>query len=136
MKGKIFSLDDANSTLPLVRRIVVDVKACTKLVERFERYRDIEVDDAGLRAEYTDKLGRLAVRLRECGEELSALGCFLEDARTGTVKFYGERDGRIVYFAWRLGEPRVSSWYPLEKSFLDRRPLDDGGRVRENAQGL
>lgn len=121
MRGKIFTPDEATRMLPLLRRIAIDAKACTKLVDRYERALAADDDNPG---DLPEKLDALATRLDELRAEIDELGCVLEDAREGVVKFYGEQGSSIVYLAWRLGEARVAYWYPTDKPWTDRRLID------------
>lgn len=121
MRGKIFTPEEASRMVPLLRRIAIDAKACTKLTDRYERALAAGGDDSG---EFPEKLDSLGARLTELRAETEELGCFLEDAREGVIKFYGELGSRIVYLAWKLGETHVASWYPIDKPWTDRRPID------------
>ncbi|MCA9320185.1 MAG: DUF2203 domain-containing protein [Planctomycetes bacterium] len=128
MKGKIFTRDDATRMIPLLRRIATDTKACQKLIDRHERAIRALKDRSGSKvdaelADHRAKLTQLAERQASCAKELEELGCFLDDARQGIVKLYGEINSRIVYFTWMLGEPEVSFWHPIEKTHTDRQPI-------------
>jgi hypothetical protein len=140
MKGKIFTPEEVTRMLPLVRRIVIDLKACATLVRRHERaIREIESQAAQAQVgpsedalrEHRDKIHALNEKSESCEQELSELGGLVEDASQGIVKFYGERESRIVFYTWRLGEGRVGSWYPIEKTYADRMSIDDNEPVAE-----
>lgn len=140
MKGRIFTPEEVTRMLPLVRRIVMDLKACATLVRRHERdilQIETEAEKAGtdpsedaLR-EHQTKINALREKSRSCEQELVELGGQVEDDARGIVKFYGERELRIVYYTWRLGEGRVGSWYPIEKTYADRMSIDDDRPLAE-----
>ena len=141
MKGKIFTREEGTAMIPLLRRIATDVKACTKLIDRHERAlaaiakqgdEDLEAVQAE-REEHESKLEQLRERIARCEKELEELGCFLDDAAKGVIKFYGEMGSRIVYLTWMLGEPEVSFWHPIEKTHGDRQAIDGDEKVAENA---
>ncbi|MEE9392341.1 MAG: DUF2203 family protein [Planctomycetota bacterium] len=134
MKGKIFSAEEVTRMLPLVRRIVMNLRACSTLLSRHERQiaeLELEAECSGqdpsedALAEHREKIAVLREKSAACEQELNDLGGHLEDASRGIAKFYGERDSRIVYLTWRLGESTVSWWHPIEKTYRDRLPLDD-----------
>ncbi|MEZ6195051.1 MAG: DUF2203 family protein [Planctomycetota bacterium] len=140
MKGKIFTPDEITRMLPLVRRIVMDVKACSTLIRRHERAifeiellaeQSSEAPSEDRIAEHREKIIALKEKAATCERELSELGGEVEDASRGIVKFYGERAARIVFYTWRLGEGRVEFWYPVDKTYGDRRSIDDGEPVAE-----
>ena len=126
---KLFTVDHANRTLPLVRRIVEDV------VREHQRWQDTiaELDSLAVEAR-TDlpdpRLKRLesqvALIARELDAfqaELEALGIQLKDRRVGLIDFPSELDGRRVLLCWRLGEPSVQFWHDEDAGFSGRQPL-------------
>ena len=143
MKGKIFTQADASRTLPLVRRIVLDVKACSKLIERHERHLSHPDVIGGVAHEPTasevsvihEKIRSLRERIKLCHTELEQLGWFLVDGRAGLAHCYGEIGGQIVYLSWRLGENGVNFWHATDKSHVERKKIDGGERVTEGASG-
>lgn len=121
---KLFTLAQANATLPLVRRIAQD------LAEAFRRIAGLETQarstPAGpnreaLRAEYH----RCVDQLRELSEEISDIGCELKDPRIGLIDFPSMHDSRVVYLCWKLGEDRVSHWHETSEGYAGRREMDE-----------
>ena len=62
-------------------------------------------------------------RTLELLDELEALGGLLRDYEQGSVDFYGEVDGEIVYLCWQRGEHHVQHWHRLDEGFSKRRPI-------------
>jgi hypothetical protein len=134
----LFSVEQANRTLPLVRRIVEDIvrehrRWQEKILEleliastaakatgterptgapRDERIAAIEQDAMAI-ARDIDVFER----------ELEELGIVLKDRRLGLIDFPGEVDGRRVWLCWRLGEPAVQYWHDLDAGYAGRQPL-------------
>ncbi len=134
----LFSVEQANSTLPLVRRIVEDIvrehrRWQEKLLELElvastaasavggegqggtapgERVTEIERDAMAI-ARDIDAFER----------ELEGLGIVLKDRRLGLIDFPGEIDGRRVWLCWRLGEPAVQYWHDLDAGYAGRQPV-------------
>lgn len=75
-------------------------------------------------AKARDAMAATEVVLRERLGELTELGIELKDPSTGLIDFRSQRDGRIVYLCWRLGEPRIDWWHDLEAGFAGRQPLE------------
>ncbi len=129
MKGKIFTLDEAERALPLVKSIVKDV------MDRYStlrsRLKELQIGrDAFLAATSTDPrrdlpndVADVVDELRSYVEELEGLGCFLKDPEIGLVDFYGEIGGEIVYFCWRYGEDKVAYWHGLYAGYAGRKPI-------------
>jgi len=124
-----FTVDQANRTLPLVRKIVEDV------VRQHRLWREtiLELDlvastaSAGAPPQRASQLERdatlLARELDGYQRELEALGIQLKDRRLGLVDFPSEMGGRHVLLCWRLGEPEVQFWHEIDSGFGGRQPL-------------
>ncbi|HTT67654.1 MAG TPA: DUF2203 domain-containing protein [Gemmatimonadales bacterium] len=127
---KVFTVEQANRALPLVRRIVQDIVAehpqWKDLVSRYE------LAAAGARPEWGESLEQLklrgeidvlARRINGYVDELAGVGCLLKGFEEGLVDFYGYQEGRLVFLCWRLGEERVTHWHDLDAGFGGRRPI-------------
>ncbi len=124
-----FTVEQANRTLPLVRRIVEDI------VDQHRRWREtiLELDlvsqaghpdDQTPRAEGLVRQARdLSRELESCQRELRELGVQLKDSRLGLVDFPSEIAGRTVLLCWRLGEPEVQFWHEVNAGYAGRQPL-------------
>jgi hypothetical protein len=133
--ARLFTIDQANAMLPLVRAITSDLARLARdVMERRHRLalltagRDLKPGDP-----YSDELAHMevelerdAVRLQEYVEELRDLGVEPKGAVEGLVDFPCELDGRIVFLCWRLGEPEVLYWHDLDSGFAGRQPLTAG----------
>ena len=128
--ARLFTQEQANSTLPLVRRIVRDI------VTLYPVWRDhvetYAVHAANASAEHPDPLAeqaarevqRLAGEIEGCLRELSDLGVeYKQPMDAGLVDFPGLVDGEEVYLCWRYDEPEVAHWHARDEGFAGRRPL-------------
>lgn len=122
---KLFSVQEANRALALVRRITSDIVARAKQLATIET--DLAVAKAGAdqRAveNLTDTRAELRERLREYIDELAEIGVLLKDVEIGLVDFPALRKGRLVYLCWRLGEDAVSHWHEQGDGFAGRQPI-------------
>lgn len=126
---QLFTVDQANRTLPLVRRIVEDV------VRSHRRWQEaiVELDllVPGVRADLPDprattlerEIQSIARDIDQFQGELEALGIQLKDRRMGLIDFPSEMDGQRVLLCWRLGEPSVQYWHDEQSGYAGRRPL-------------
>lgn len=128
---KLFTLEEAERTLPLVRRIVEDVMA------EYPRWRaavaTFEVLAAGARAEEGESAELIAAReavvahadrINDFLQELQELGCLFKGFDAGLVDFYSLRDDRPIFLCWKLGEPQITHWHDIETGFAGRQPID------------
>ena len=125
---KLFTVEQANRTLPLVRRIVEDIVQ----QHRFWREKILELDllastGRGEGRGRADELERdaqvLAREIEGFKRELEELGMQLKDPRLGLVDFPSEMYGRPVLLCWRLGEPEVGFWHEIDAGYAGRQPL-------------
>jgi hypothetical protein len=58
-----------------------------------------------------------------CMGELENLGIVVRDPAIGLIDFPGERDGKGVFWCWRLGEDEIAWWHPTDVGFSGRQPL-------------
>ena len=129
---KLFTIDEANRALPLVRRIVADLR------DEYHTWRELmaryEIIAAGTRAylgedqyevDLRHELAERATRLDGLLDELKAVGCELKDFELGLVDFYALLDDRLVFLCWRLGEPRIEYWHEVDAGIAGRQPVDE-----------
>jgi hypothetical protein len=127
--SRLFSVEDANRTLPLVRRIVEDVVR----QHRVWREKILELDLVASSARPDESRDRAAQLEREAQavareidgyqRELEELGILLKDRRMGLVDFPSEMAGRRVLLCWRLGEGEVQFWHDEDAGYAGRQPL-------------
>jgi hypothetical protein len=126
---RIFTVEEANRTLPLVSRIVDDLVRDHRLWE--DKVREFELATVGASPEHPDAIAELlqseAQRLARDIEgyiaELSDLGVIVKGMDTGLVDFRGQMDGRDVYYCWKLGETSVMYWHEIDAGFVGRQRL-------------
>jgi hypothetical protein len=126
---KIFTVEEANRTLPLVSRIVDDLVRGHKMWE--DKVREFELATVGSSPERPDAIAellqaeaqRLAVDIEGYIAELNDLGVICKGMGTGLVDFRGQIDGRDVFYCWKLGEPSVLYWHEIDAGFIGRQRL-------------
>ena len=120
-----FTVEEANRTLPLVRRVVEDIldghAELERLATRLKEARDAGDDE-------TERSVRTAAqemsnRIDGFVSELEKIGCLFKGAPQGLVDFHSYRDGRPVFLCWQFGEDEVLFWHELDAGFGGRRPL-------------
>lgn len=128
---KLYSVEEAERTLPLVRRIVGDV------VNTFQKFEQARNERLNLGGKLNPGSGRedqaFALETRmQCLEaellrycvELQDLDIELKDYRSGLIDFYSHYQDRLVYLCWKLGEgDRIEWWHDLNAGFRGRAPI-------------
>jgi hypothetical protein len=140
--ARIFTVDQANAMLPLVRAITSDLTTTAReLVERRHRFalltagRDLKPGDpyAEELTHAEAELEKDAAKVQEYLRELVALGVEPKGAVEGLIDFPAVVDGRIIYLCWRLGEPLVQHWHELDAGFAGRQSLASAGPAASDA---
>jgi hypothetical protein len=128
---KLFTLQEAERTLPLVRRIVSDLTveypAWRAAVGRFELVTGGARADWGETQELVaarDEVTRHADRINRYLQELEGIGCVFKGFEGGLVDFYSLREDRPIFLCWRLGEDRIGHWHEIDTGFGGRQPID------------
>jgi len=140
-KPTVFTVHEANATLPLVRAIVGDLVRLGK--EVYERRRRLAALLDGRPAEENDpyreellqterELAKDNRQLREYAGELRQLGIHPAGATEGWVDFPTVIDGRDAYLCWRHGESEVLHWHTRRNEHRRRRPLVAGSVAGED----
>ncbi len=136
-KRKLFSVEEANKALPLVRAIVGDIVRQYRVVEGLQQRLSTVLTDRRRPSDdlYSEELiqskNELEAeedKLRSYIEELKNLGVELK-SEEGLCDFRSMMGGREVYLCWRLGEPEVMFWHELDAGFAGRQRLTK--RVRD-----
>lgn len=125
-----FTIEQANATLPLVRRIVSDLLQLhprwRAAVAAFETEQAIVSASGETESARLSRLeaGHLAGEIEACLEELEQVGCVFKGFDAGLVDFPCLLDGRDVYLCWQHDELRIEHWHELDGGFAGRQPLD------------
>jgi hypothetical protein len=129
---RIFTLEQANAMLPLVRAIVRDLAELSRdVLDRRERLAFLLAGrDANTKDLYGDELAQIEEelhkdndRLREYVRELHELGVEPKNGPEGLVDFRCLMDGRVVYLCWKYDEPEIRFWHELDAGFAGRQSL-------------
>jgi hypothetical protein len=126
---QLFTVDQANRTLPLVRKIVEDVVSEHRRWQ--EALAELDLLMTGARADFPDprvavverRIQSIARDIEAFRRELETLGIQLKDGRRGLIDFPSEYDGRPMLLCWELGESSVQFWHDEESGYAGRQPL-------------
>lgn len=134
MRAK-FSVEEANRTLPLVRRIVSDaVRDYWRWQEKVREYEEVaanrKVDQPSDEAERLEhEAQQLARDIDGYIAEIRQLGVEMKGIDSGLVDFPSEVNGRPVLLCWQLGEESVQYWHEEDAGFAGRQPV---ASIQEN----
>ncbi len=137
MSNKLFSLQEANRLLPLLRRIMKDITACWERIiykrtelECLEKDPTIHGSIEKVIQAIKGELNYLLDKINHYIKEVEDLGCFVEEFKRGIVNVPTLYHGRKVFLCWKVDEESVEYWHKLDEGFNDRR------RIRNTAAFL
>ena len=112
---KLFTLEDAMRTLPLVERIVADILKTGQAIRQLS----VEME----KPEEDPEINRLMDQLDELFEEIELLGCYYKDWNftVGLVDFPAKIHGRDVLLCWRSDEKEIRYYHDEESGYAGRR---------------
>jgi hypothetical protein len=67
---------------------------------------------------------RTTTEMNAIMEKITGMGIEVKDLEQGLVDFRSEREGRVVYLCWKLGEEHIDWWHELDTGFAGRQPLE------------
>jgi hypothetical protein len=129
---KLFTVEQANAVLPLVRAITSDlVRLSREVIERRERLALLSAGrNSSAKDPYTEELAQIEEELDKDTEQLQAyveelreLGVEPKSGPEGLVDFPAMMDERVVFLCWKLGESEVLHWHELDAGFPGRQSL-------------
>lgn len=117
---ELFSIEEANAMLPLVRAILTDLtelhrdvndrrrRLSTLLAGRNPNDHDLYHEEL---VQIEQELEKDTRRLQDYREELRALGVESENGPDGFVHFPAFSDGSKMFLCWKLGEDELLFWH-------------------------
>jgi len=137
---KIFTLEEAQSMLPLVEslltRAMESKKAAeelddelTNLARRIHMAGGMTVSVAKVGAQRAE-LEKHIQRARETVQEIDEIGVQVKDLESGLLDFPCRMDDDVVLLCWKAGEPAIEHWHTMESGFKGRQPIDERFRRR------
>jgi hypothetical protein len=132
---KTFTLEEAQSLLPvlesLLKRAIEGKQSAVEAESGLSELARRIYLSGGMRVD-TDKVAKLRAdmeghvrRARESIAEIDAIGVQVKDLDAGLLDFPCRLDDQVVLLCWRLGEPAIEHWHPVDSGFKDRQPVDE-----------
>jgi hypothetical protein len=142
---KTFTLDEAQSLLPVLESLLkraIEGKRAAEEVESglSEISRRIYLSggmrvDASAIAKQRAALESHVQLIRESIAEIDSIGVQVKDLDAGLLDFPCRLDDQVVLLCWRMGEPAIEHWHPVDSGFKDRQPVDERFRRRSATGG-
>jgi len=123
---KLFTLEEANSLIPIIRPKLLSI-------QRLYAHVDMLKDDARAAASASEFGGgmvggtsyvNILYRIGKLTTEIGEMGVEMKDYSRGLIDFPHMRSGRVVLLCWQLGEgDEVEWWHETDAGFAGRQRL-------------
>ncbi len=124
---KLFTLDEANKLLPVIRPKLEKIKARYAAIAEMRELAKAAAMSAQFGGGGMEGGANYVKSLYEIGKlttEFHELGIQLKDYTRGLIDFPTMRGGNMVLLCWQLGEgDEIEWWHDTEAGFAGRQPL-------------
>jgi hypothetical protein len=135
MAERTFTLEEAQSLLPVLESLLRSCMECKKLIGEI----DAELQQAQARVfvnggSFVDIIHlsrRKAQRekslqqLKDAVAEIGSAGVQVKDLDIGLLDFPCYVENETILLCWKLGEKSITHWHGLEEGFRGRKPIDE-----------
>jgi hypothetical protein len=146
MSDRTFTLDEAQTLLPILESLLRHAIAGKKLIEEV----DTELQDMAHRvflnggtllnvvhlARRKAEREKAIRRIKDALAEIDATGVQVKDLDIGLLDFPCRVEGEILLLCWKLGESTITHWHATNEGFASRKRIDEriskAGKKRSN----
>jgi len=140
---KIFTLDEAQSMLPVVESLLKRAIESKQAAEEIDAELSAVAHRIHLAGGMSINIGKIAARrsemeqciqrARETVAEIDEIGVQLKDLDSGLLDLPCRMEDEVVLLCWKSGEAAIEHWHTMESGFQGRQPIDDRFRRRTSS---
>lgn len=134
MSDRTFTLDEAQSLLPVLESLLRTAIAAKKLIEETDSEQQalqhrvflnggMFLDVVPLARRKAER-ARAEQRAKDAVAEIDSIGVQVKDLDIGLLDFPCNVDGKIILLCWKLGEKGITHWHGTDEGFAGRKPID------------
>ena len=135
MPDRTFTLDEAQSLLPVLESLLRTALSAKKAIEEFEGEQQAlqqriflnggtYVDVVPLARRKAER-AKAEQRAKDALAEIDSIGVQVKDLNIGLLDFPCEVEGQILLLCWKLGEKSITHWHGMQEGFAGRKPIDE-----------
>jgi hypothetical protein len=134
MADRTFTLDEAQSLLPVLESLLRTAIEAKKIVDEAEteqqalQHRIFLSGGMSLNivplARRKAERAKAEQRMKDALAEIDSTGVQVKDLDIGLLDFPCEVDGQTILLCWKLGEKAITHWHGVQEGFAGRKPID------------
>ena len=134
MADRTFTLEEAQSLLPVLESLLRTAIASKKVIEEFEAEQQALAHrvflNGGMFLDVVPLARRKAERVKaeqrakDALAEIDSIGVQVKDIDIGLLDFPCAVEGQIILLCWKLGEKSITHWHGTQEGFAGRKPID------------
>ena len=135
MADRTFTLEEAQSLLPVLESLLRTAIASKKVIEEFEAEQQALAHrvflNGGMFLDVVPLARRKAERVKaeqrakDALAEIDSIGVQVKDIDIGLLDFPCVVEGQIILLCWKLGEKSITHWHGTQEGFAGRKPIDE-----------
>jgi hypothetical protein len=135
MSDRTFTLDEAQSLLPVLESLLRTAIHSKKLMDEVEAELQALSHriflNGGTHVDVIPLARRKAERAKaeqhakDALAEIDSIGVQVKDLDIGLLDFPCLVDGKIILLCWKLGEQSITHWHGTTEGFAGRKPVDE-----------
>lgn len=124
---RIFTVEEAESLVPELTETFASIQAEKAALESIlpDIRRAAENRQSGGGSEYGPRYVAALTRISDALERVSKMGVMVKDVDKGLCDFPYDRDGRLIFLCWKVGEDSISWWHDMDAGFGGRRAISE-----------
>jgi hypothetical protein len=135
MPDRTFTLDEAQSLLPVLESLLRTAIGGKKIMEEVEGEMQAlnhriflnggtHVDVVAVARRKAER-AKAEQRAKDALAEIDSIGVQVKDLDIGLLDFPCEVEGSVVLLCWRMGEHSITHWHSTSEGFAGRKPIDE-----------
>jgi hypothetical protein len=135
MSDRTFTLDEAQSLLPVLESLLRAAISGKKVMEEVEAEMQAlnhriflnggtHVDVVAIARRKAER-AKAEQRAKDALAEIDSIGVQVKDIDIGLLDFPCEVEGRVVLLCWKMGERSITHWHSTDEGFAGRKPIDE-----------
>jgi hypothetical protein len=135
MSDRTFTLDEAQSLLPVLESLLRTAIHAKKVVDETEAEQQALQHHVFLNggmflnvvplARRKAERAKAEQRAKDALAEIDSIGVQVKDLSIGLLDFPCEVEGQTILLCWKLGEKSITHWHGVEEGFAGRKPIDE-----------